>query len=152
MWISHVYFGIPYNTKMKAQVVIDTNVLLTALRSSQGTSFRLLSMLEGDKFQLHISTPLVAEYESVLKRGLLALTSQQIDDVVDFMCAQAIQHKIYYLWRPVLKDPGDDFVLELAVKANARIITWNITDFRRAHTLGVLVQTPKEFLNFLERK
>jgi putative PIN family toxin of toxin-antitoxin system len=137
---------------MKPDIVLDTNVLLTALKSSKGTSFRLLSMVDSDRFQLHVSTTLVAEYEAVLKRGLLTLSAQQIDDVVDFLCARATHHKIYYLWRPVLKDPGDDFVLELAVKAQARIITWNVADFKRSQSLGVLVQTPKEFLNFLEGK
>ena len=135
---------------MKPDIVLDTNVLLTALKSSRGTSYRLLSMLTEDRFHVHISTPLVAECEAVLKRGLLALTADHIDDVVDFLCARATHHKIYYLWRPVLKDPGDDFVLELAVKADARIITWNTADFKRARPLGVLVQTPREFLNFLE--
>ena len=137
---------------MKPDIVLDTNVLLTALKSSKGTSFRLLSMVDSDRFQLHVSTTLVEEYEAVLKRGLLTLSAQQIDDVVDFLCARATHHKIYYLWRPVLKDPGDDFVLELAVKAQARIITWNVADFKRSQSLGVLVQTPKEFLNFLEGK
>ena len=135
---------------MKPDIVLDTNVLVTALRSSKGTSFRLLSLLNEGDFQLHISTTLVAEYEAVLKRGLLALSATQVDDVVDFICARAKHHKIYYLWRPVLKDPGDDFLLELAVKANARIITWNLADFKRAQPLGVLVQTPREFLKFLE--
>lgn len=137
---------------MKPQIVLDTNVLVTALKSSMGTSFRLLSMLEADRFQLHVSTPLVAEYEAVLKRGMLNLTAQQIDDVVDFICARATQHMIYYLWRPMLKDPGDDFLLELAVKADARIITWNVADFKRSQPLGVLVQTPCEFLHSLEEK
>lgn len=137
---------------MKPQIVLDTNVLVTALKSSMGTSFRLLSMLEADRFQLHVSTPLVAEYEAVLKRGMLNLTAQQIDDVVDFICARATQHKIYYLWRPMLKDPGDDFLLELAVKADARIITWNVADFKRSQPLGVQVQTPREFLHSLEEK
>ncbi len=137
---------------MKPDIVLDTNVLLTALKSSKGASFRLLSLVEGDRFQLHISTTLVAEYEAVLKRGLLTLSAQQVDDVVDFLCARAAHHKIYYLWRPVLKDPGDDFVLELAVKAHARIITWNVADFKRAQSLGVQVQTPREFLNILEGK
>jgi predicted nucleic acid-binding protein len=109
-------------------------------------------MLAEDCFQLHISTTVVAEYESVLKRGSLALSVGQIDDVLDFICERATHHKIYYLWRPVLKDPGDDFVLELAVKAQAQIITWNIADFRRAKPLGVVVQTPREFLSLLERK
>lgn len=136
---------------MKAQIILDTNVLLTALKSAKGTTFRLLSMVGSDRFQMHVSAPLVAEYESVLKRGLLALSTQQVDDVVDFICAHAKHHKIYYLWRPMLKDPGDDFVLELAVKANAHIVTWNVSDFKQAAKFGVQVQTPREFINFLEK-
>jgi len=142
--------GIAYNTKMKPQIVLDTNVLVTALRSSKGASFRLLSMVDERRFQLHVSAPLVAEYESVLKRGMLALSSQQIDDVIDFICAQAEHHKIHYLWRPMLKDPGDDFVLELAVKAQAQIVTWNVSNFKPSLKLGVQVQTPRELLNLLE--
>lgn len=136
---------------MKPQIILDTNVLVTALRSSQGASFRLLSLVDSGQFQLHVSAPLVAEYESVLKRGMLALSCEQIDDVTDFICARAEHHKIYYLWRPMLKDPGDDFVLELAVKAQAQIVTWNVSDFKPSLRLGVRVQTPREFLIFLEK-
>lgn len=143
-------FGITYDTKMNRNIILDTNVLLTALKSSRGTSYRLLSLLEANHFTVHISTPLVAEYESVLKRGHLTLTEQQIDDVIDFLCARATHHKIFYLWRPILKDPDDDFLLELAVKANAMIITWNLTDFKRAKPLGIAVMTPREFLKLLE--
>ena len=50
----------------------------------------------------------------------------------------------------MLKDPGDDFVLELAIKASAQIVTWNLADFEKAKLFGVLVQTPRDFLNFLE--
>lgn len=135
---------------MKPDIVIDTNVLLTALKSSRGTSFRLLSLLGQDRYRLHLSAPLVVEYEAVLKRGALALSDQQIDDVIDFVCAEAEHHKIFYLWRPVLKDPDDDFLLELAVKAGAMIVTWNVGDFRRAVQFGVSVKTPREFLKFLE--
>ena len=143
-------YGIEYDTTMNKDIVLDTNVLLTALKSSRGTSYRLLAMLEGNAFQLHVSTPLVSEYESVLKRGHLALSNQQIDDVIDFICARAIHHKIFYLWRPTLKDPDDDFVLELAVKAGASIITWNLADFKRATKFAVNVITPREFLKQLE--
>lgn len=136
---------------MKPNIVLDTNVLVTALRSARGASYRLLSMLDQDRFLLHVSAPLVAEYESVLKRGLLALSEQQIDDVVDYICARAKPHKIYYLWRPMLKDPGDDFVLELAIKAHAQIVTWNVAGFNKARSFGVVVQTPREFLNLLEK-
>jgi putative PIN family toxin of toxin-antitoxin system len=142
--------GITYDTKMNQNIILDTNVLLTALKSSRGSSYRLLSLLETSRFTVHVSTPLVAEYESVLKRGYLPLTEQQIDDVIDFLCARATHHKIFYLWRPVLKDPDDDFLLELAVKADATIVTWNLTDFKRAKHFGVAVMTPREFLNYLE--
>jgi predicted nucleic acid-binding protein len=55
-------------------------------------------------------------------------------------------HKIFFLWRPVLRDPDDDFILELAVKCNAIIATWNVKDFRKASGFDISVMTPKEFL------
>lgn len=143
--------GTEYDTKMNRDIVLDTNVLLAALRSSRGASYRLLTLLVGRRYQLHVSTPLVAEYESVLKRGHLVLSEQHIDDVVDFVCAQAVHHKIYYLWRPALKDPDDDFLLELAVKSGADIVTWNIGDFKRAAKFGVNVLTPSDFLEQPEK-
>jgi putative PIN family toxin of toxin-antitoxin system len=131
-------------------IVLDTNVLVASLKSSRGASFRLLSMVEHELFTLHVSTPLVTEYEAVLKRGITSLSDEEIDDVIDFICSKAVLNKIFYLWRPVLKDPDDDFVLELAVKANATIITWNVTDFKRAARFGIAVMTPRELLATLE--
>jgi predicted nucleic acid-binding protein len=55
---------------MLPHIVLDTNVLVAALKSSLGASFRLLSLVEHDRFVLHVSTTLVTEYESVLKRGI----------------------------------------------------------------------------------
>lgn len=136
---------------MKRDIVLDTNVLLTALTSSRGTSHRLVRMIGSDRFQLHVSTPLVAEYESVLKRGRLTLSDAQIDDVIDFICVRATHHQIFYLWRPTLKDPDDDFVLELAVKAGANIVTWNESDFKRAASFGIRAVTPRQFLEQLEK-
>ncbi len=135
---------------MKTDIVLDTNVLVAALKSSRGASFHLLSLVEYDRFTLHVSTPLVLEYEAVLKRGITSLSAVEIDDVIDFLCSKAVLNKIFYLWRPVLKDADDDFVLELAVKANAAIITWNVADFKRAARFGVAVMTPREFFASLE--
>jgi len=132
------------------KIVLDTNVLVTALKSSRGSSFRLLSMVEHDRFVLQVSTPLIIEYEAVLKRGLTALSPEEIDDVIDFICSKAVLHKIFYLWRPVLKDPDDDFVLELAFESNATIVIWNIADFKRAAQFGIAVMTPRDFLASLE--
>jgi predicted nucleic acid-binding protein len=54
------------------------------------------------------------------------------------------------LWRPVLRDPKDDHVLELAVKTNACIVTWNIKDFAPASRFNLEVLTPKELLSRME--
>lgn len=135
---------------MKRNIILDTNVLVAALKSSRGASFQLLSMVEHDQFVIHLSTPLVTEYEAVLKRGLTPLAVAEIDDVIDFLCSKAVLNQIFYLWRPMLKDPGDDFVLELAVKSNATIVTWNTADFKPAARLGIAVLTPREFLASLE--
>ncbi len=135
---------------MMPNIVLDTNVLVAALKSSRGVSFRLLSLVERDCFVLHVSTPLVTEYEAVLKRGITALLAEEIDNVIDFLCSKAVLDKIFYLWRPVLKDPDDDFVLELAVKANATIVTWNVADFKNTARFDIIVMTPREFLASLE--
>lgn len=135
---------------MMPDIVLDTNVLVAALKSSRGVSFRLLSLVEHGHFNLHVSTPLVSEYEAVLKRGITTLSTEEIDDVTDFLCSRAVLNKIFYLWRPVLKDPDDDFVLELAVKANATIVTWNVADFKHAVRFDIAIMTPREFLASLE--
>ena len=131
---------------MPDNIVIDTNVLVAALRSRNGASFRLLSTIDDGKSLLHLSTPLVMEYEEVLKRKVEALTAEEVDDVIDYLCSIARHHRIFYLWRPVLRDPDDDFLLELAVKAGAAIITHNKKDFAKAGSFGIAVYTPGEYL------
>jgi putative PIN family toxin of toxin-antitoxin system len=131
-------------------IILDTNVLVSALQSSKGRSFRLLSMVDDPRLRLHVSTPLVVEYEAVLKRNLGALSENDIEAVVDYICFVAERHEIFYLWRPVLRDPKDDCVLELAVKSDAAIITWNVKDFAPASRFGIEVVTPRDFLSRLE--
>ena len=80
----------------------------------------------------------------------MRLSDAQIDDVIDFLCLHAQAHQIFYLWRPVLKDPDDDFLLELAVKSGADIVTWNWADFKRAEPFNINVLTPRDFLRLLE--
>ena len=128
---------------------MDTNVLVSALRSRTGASFRLLSRIDGGKFSVCISVPLVLEYEAATKRmsKAIGLTYSDIDDVLDYICLVADRYKVYYLWRPLLRDPRDDMVLELAVVAKCSyIITYNRRDFHGAERFGIRVATPKEFL------
>lgn len=137
---------------MSDQVVLDTNVLVAALKSSRGASFRLLSLIDSGRFTVNLSTPLVAEYEEVLQREIPHLSSAELNDIIDYLCTVGKRHKIFYLWRPVLKDADDDFILELAVKSGADIITWNVKDFKRAGEFGITIKTPAEFLQQIEVK
>jgi putative PIN family toxin of toxin-antitoxin system len=133
------------------QVVIDTNVLLSALLSTKGASYRL-SLVGDSRWQLNLSVALVLEYEDVLKRVEtgLKLTHYEIDDVLDFLCARANLCEIFYLWRPHLRDPQDDFVLELAVESSCNfIVTFDVKDFTGSEQFGIKAITPQEFLRVL---
>ena len=129
-------------------VVIDTNVLVAGLRSNHGASYKLLSIIGKKKFKFCISAALVIEYESVLKRThLIGLKPEIIDDIIDYICLKGIKTEIFYLWRPVLKDPKDDFILELAVNSNSDfLITFNKKHFVGIDKFGIAVLNPKEFL------
>jgi len=141
--------GIRYNTIMKPSIVIDTCVLISALRSKNGASVKLVSLVDSQKFSFSLSVPLVLEYESTAKRiaRSLGLTHADIEDIIDYLCTIGKHRKVHYLWRPNLKDPGDDFVLELAVESECQyIVTFNIKDFSKANNFNVAVITPQELL------
>ena len=146
--------GITYNTAVrKRRVVLDTNVVVAALRSRQGASFKLLSLLEEDRFEVAISVPLLLEYEDVLTRQIQAglYEQQDIDDFLDYLCQTAHRQSIFFLWRPFLPDPKDDMVLELAVAAGCEaIVTHDQRDFVGAERLGVRIDAPRDFLRILE--
>jgi predicted nucleic acid-binding protein len=75
------------------------------------------------------------------------LSRQDVDDVLDYLCSIAEHREIYFLWRPVLRDPRDDMVLELAVEAACDfIVTHNRRDFAGTERFGVRVVSPREFL------
>jgi putative PIN family toxin of toxin-antitoxin system len=131
------------------QIVLDTNVIYAALRSKRGASYRLLSLLDSDKFQINLSVPLVIEYEDVLKRKIdsLTFTERKIDQFLDYLCIAGNWHEVYFLWRPILKDPEDDMILELAVRAGCQyIVTYNKQDFQGVDKFGIQLATAKEFL------
>ena len=137
---------------MKA--VIDTNVLLSGLRSRNGASYQVLRMLYQDKFKIVISVPMILEYEEILKSKLdrNIFTDESIDQLLDSLCAIGEKSKVYYLWRPYLKDPFDDHVLELALASESEyIVTYNKKDLAKAQDLGIKVVDAKEFLSLLRK-
>lgn len=127
---------------------------MSALRSSLGTSYKLLTLVGASPlFKTQISVPLVLEYEAVLKRFEIehGLTREEIDDIIDYYCSVSQRHRVHYLWRPFLRDPKDDMVLELAVVSESDfLITFNEKDFTRVEsTFGIKVARPSAFLELL---
>ncbi len=140
---------------MPSRVVLDTNVLVAALRSRQGASFALLQRLAAATpgYEVYVSVPLVFEYEDVLRRqaATIGLPMFVVDDVLDFVCSVAYHQAIFFLWRPALRDPGDDMVLELAVAAGADfVVTFNTRDFAGSERFGLRVVRPGELLRLLD--
>jgi putative PIN family toxin of toxin-antitoxin system len=134
---------------MSLRIVLDTNVLVAAQRSRVGASFKVLSLVDSGKFTLCLSVPMVLEYEAASKKQTKAtgLTAADVDAIIDYLCLVGEHYKVYYLWRPFLRDPKDDMVLELAVTSNAEaIVTYNRADFKGANQFGVKVITPKALL------
>ncbi|MCC7361463.1 MAG: putative toxin-antitoxin system toxin component, PIN family [Anaerolineales bacterium] len=131
------------------QIVVDTNVFIAALRSQYGAAYRLLMRIGMGQFDINLSVPLVLEYEEVAKRQAdeLGLSLQAIDDISGYLCSVTVRHSIHYLWRPVLADPKDDMVLEVAVAGQCEyIVTYNVRHFRGPEQFGIGVVTPQEML------
>lgn len=134
------------------RVVIDTNVLVAALRSRLGASFALLRRAGTGVFEHALTVPLVMEYEDVLLRpGMVPMRADAVQDVIDYLCTTGIEQPVHFLWRPLLPDSKDDMVLEAAVGAGCRwIVTFNTRDFAAADGLGTTAIRPGEFLELLE--
>jgi len=132
--------------------VIDTCVLISALRSRTGASYEILQLIRYGEIKMALSVALALEYESVaLRSGLVPnLEQEEIQVVVDVLCLLAHHQKIFYTWRPFLPDPDDDLVLELAVAAGCTfIITHNIKDFKGSDSLQIQAITPAQALQLI---
>ena len=134
-------------------MVLDTNVLVAAFRSSLGASYKLLQTLESRVWRPVISPALAFEYEAVLKRGASEtdLTLGDIDDFVEYLCSRSRLVQIYFHWRPALRDPNDNRILEVAVRTGSPVATFNTRDFAGAERFGVKVMGPKELLPLVWR-
>jgi putative PIN family toxin of toxin-antitoxin system len=145
-------------TKLKARgvelrVVFDTSVLVAASRSRNGASFQLLSMLPNQRFQIALTIALYTEWQAVLTRPEHIPTGLEVDDVLGFLryvASLAHLQDVHFLWRPFLRDPDDDMVVECAVASRCQyIVTHNVKDFKRTTELQVQAITPAEFLTIL---
>lgn len=116
--------------------VLDTDVMVAAIRSDRGASRQLLLAALNEQFELLLSVPLMLEYESVLTRpqhlAACGLSSEDVGRVLDDLASVARPVRLAFRWRPQLSDPGDDMVLETAVNGSADgIVTFNQHHFAK---------------------
>jgi putative PIN family toxin of toxin-antitoxin system len=134
------------------RAVLDTSVLVAAIRSPSGASKALLDAALAGHFKILISTALVLEYEAVLTRAehlrVSEFSLQEVEGLLDAICRNATETSIRWRWRPQLQDPDDELVLETAINGNADwIVTFNRADFIRAEKqFGLKVLSPSEAL------
>lgn len=132
------------------RVVFDTNVLVAAARSRRGASYQLISTLPSPKFELAVSVPLYLEYLDVLMRPDVKPDNFSNEDVLSFarkILDYSHKQSIHFRWRPWLKDPNDDMILELAIASQSSyIVTFNLKDFANIELFGIKAISPSDFL------
>lgn len=137
------------------RVVLDTSVIATALRSRLGASFLLLRAVDRRRLRMIATPSLFLEYEDVLKRTeqrlVSGLTLQDVDVLLAELAALLEPVEVHMLWRPQLRDPDDELVLEAAINGRAdALVTYNIRDFSGAASrFGVRLMRPIDLLKEL---
>jgi len=117
-------------------IVVDTNVLVSAFLGPGGASREVLRRALGGRYRPRIGAALFAEYESVLEREALfagcVLSSRERNRLLDDFLSVCRWTRVYFAWRPNLRDESDNHLVELAVAGGARaIVTKNVRDFGR---------------------
>jgi putative PIN family toxin of toxin-antitoxin system len=137
------------------KLVFDTDILVAALRSRMGASNALLRALRQGQVEAVASLPMLLEYEAVLmrpeQRQRTGMSVQDVNVFLDGLAALLTPVTPYFLWRPMLRDPDDEMVLDAAVSGRAEVIvTFNVRDFLpEARRFDLDVLTPADVLRRL---
>ena len=110
-------------------------------------------MLPSSRFEIALTVGLYTEWQSVLTRPEHlppGATTEAALAFLRYLASLAHLQDVHFLWRPFLRDPDDDMVLECAVASGSQyIVTHNTRDFRRSNELKVQALTPAEFMKLL---
>jgi predicted nucleic acid-binding protein len=137
-------------TPQTLQAVIDTNVVFEGITTQGSAPGFIMEAWRAGLFTACVATALAYEYLEVCSGKLSPRRWQQLQPVVGALLAQARFVPIYFSWRPMSPDPGDEHVIDCAMNARAPVVTANTRDFRlAAQTLGLGVLTPVEFVTRL---
>jgi|SRR6516165_8968886 putative PIN family toxin of toxin-antitoxin system len=147
-----------YAISSSLRLVLDTDVLVAAMRSRGGASWQLVDRALRREFTLLLSVPLVLEYEAVLTREehrkVHGLSPPEVGEVINSLTSVAEPVQIRFLWRPLLSDPRDDMVLETAVNGGGDLlVTFNQEDFvAAAKAFAIKIVRPSEALHRLRAR
>jgi putative PIN family toxin of toxin-antitoxin system len=136
---------------MVRRVVIDTSVLVAALRTRLGAGNAVLRLVANRRLTPLATPPLFLEYEEVLKRPeqrlAHGLSANEVDEFLGELAALIEPIKLHFRWRPQSRDPNDEMLLEAAINGHAdALVTYNTSDFMAAERFGIGVLTPAELL------
>jgi predicted nucleic acid-binding protein len=133
---------------------MDTNVLVAAFLSRKGASFEIFRRLRLGLWTAILSNHLLFEYEEILKREALRLSWSltDVDQILNAVCARSESWLLSYSWEPILPDPDDEPLVQLASESGARLITThNIRHLLPAKRLNIEILKPVEFLGRLSK-
>lgn len=136
---------------------MDTDAVVAAMRSPAGASAAIIRAVRQGRATLLLSVPLAVEYEAVCARSehrlAAGLSTRQVEIFLDAIVAMAQPVPTHFLWRPQLRDPNDEMVLEAAVNGGAdALVTFNVRDYGAAAArFGVEVLLPREAITRIKR-
>jgi putative PIN family toxin of toxin-antitoxin system len=139
------------------RLVLDTDAVVAAMRSPAGASAAIVRAVRRKEATLLLSVPLAMEHEAVCRKSEhrveAQLSDREVEIFVDAIIAMAEPVKTHFLWRPQLRDPNDEMVLEAAVNGRAdAVVTFNVRDYGTAASqFGVQVLLPREAIARIKR-
>jgi putative PIN family toxin of toxin-antitoxin system len=134
------------------RVILDTNVVLAAIRSRAGASHRLLVTIGHARWQSVVTPTLMYEYEDVVRRPGVApgLSPQDITNILDMIYRESQRQIVWFSWRPFSSDPGDDAILEAAIAGQCDyVVSFNQRHLRVVQEFGIKVLRPVDLLKLI---